>query len=143
METEVLSPKEEIIPECDDQAERITLNSRVGQSGLTIQLDNDDNIKCVDWQEHVAEWREDIAPEREEVLSPSVCMYEQEVSDVKQAELEKMNAIEEMEEVMYADQSTIGARWVAKKKADGTVKVTLIAMGYQENRLEKWGFNLP
>ena len=37
----------------------------------------------------------------------------------------------------YADQSTIGARWVAKKKADGTVKVTLIAMGYQENRLEK------
>ena len=137
LETEVLSPKEEIIPECDDQAERITLNSRVGQSGLTIQLDNDDNIKCVDWQEHVAEWREDIAPEREEVLSPSVCMYEQEVSDVKQAELEKMNAIEEMEEVMYADQSTIGARWVAKKKADGTVKVTLIAMGYQENRLEK------
>ena len=127
---ELLSLSEEGIPECKD--------SRVGKSGQPIQLDSDDTIECVDWPEHVAEWREDTAPGREEgVLLPSVCMFEQEVTDVNQAELEKLKYSDEMEEVKYADQSTIGAQWVAMKKADGSVNFTLIAMSHQERYMVK------
>ena len=129
-------------PEEEDDGEswrKAYIHSRAGKATgsykncLNIQLEGDDDIKCVDWFKLAAEWREDVAPEREEeVLLSSVCMYDQDVVDAKQAELEKFKVNQVYEEVDNTDQSTVGVRWVVTKKADGAVKARLVALGYQE-----------
>ena len=63
-------------------------------------------------------------------------MYEQDVVDAKQAELEKFRANQVYEEVDDENQSTVGVRWVVTKKSDGVVKARLVALGYQERTSE-------
>ena len=131
-------------PENEEESEvwnKVYIHSRAGKASgryrncLNIQLDGDQDIKCVNWNELAAEWREDTTPEEreEEVLLSSVGMHDQAVVDAKQAELEKFKANKVYEEVDEDNQSTVGVRWVVTKKAEGVVKARLVALGYQEN----------
>ena len=60
-------------------------------------------------------------------------MYDQAVVDAKLAELEKFKVNKVYVEVDANEQSNVGVCWVITKKAEGTVKARLVALGYQEN----------
>ena len=116
------------------------IHSRAGKSTGTykncvnIQLDGEESIQCVDWYELAVNWRDDLSPEsEEEVLLSSVSMYDQAVVDAKLAELEKFKVNKVYVEVDANEQSNVGVRWVITKKAEGSVKARLVALGYQEN----------
>ena len=129
-------------PETEDERDtwvKAFIHSRAGKATgsyrncLNIQLEGDEDIKCVDWHQLALEWKDDSAPEREEeVLLSTVCSYEQAVVDAKQKELEKFRDNDVYEEVDNTNQSTVGVRWVVTKKPDGSVKARLVALGYQE-----------
>ena len=115
------------------------IHSRAGKATgnyrncLNIQLDGDDDIKCVDWHQLALDWKEDTEPEREEeVLMSTACGYEQDVVDAKHKELEKFKDNEVYEEIDDTNQPTVGVRWVVTKKPNGDVKARLVALGYQE-----------
>ncbi|KAL5248736.1 hypothetical protein ACHWQZ_G017802, partial [Mnemiopsis leidyi] len=129
-------------PEIEDERDawvKAFIHSRAGKATgsyrncLNIQLEGDEDIKCVDWQELAREWKDDNVPEREEeVLLSTVCSYEQAVVDAKQKELKKFRDNDVYDEVDNTNQSTVGVRWVVTKKPDGSVKARLVALGYQE-----------
>ena len=133
-------------PEEDEQDmwKKVYVHSRAGKASgrykncLNIQLEGQDNVVCVDWNELALDWKEDTATEdeEEEVLFSSAETYDQAVVDAKNAELEKFKANKVYDEVDFANQSTVGVRWVVTKKSDGSVKARLVALGYQESASE-------
>ena len=108
---------------------------------LNVQLDEEDQPRCVDWTELASnfsfssKWTLDNDPEEEhEILLSSTEVFDQEVVDAKLLELEKFHTNGVYEEVVDEGQSTIGVRWViTKKKPSGAAKARLVALGYQEN----------
>ena len=127
----------------DDRWEKAYIHSRGGKATgkyancLNIQLEGEEEIKCVDWTEVAADWKEDTEKEHgEEILlaSTTVAAFEQDVVDVKMAELDKLRINNVYEEVRDLDQPTVGVRWVLTKNSNtGKPKARLVALGYQEN----------
>ena len=124
--------------------EKVYIHSRAGKASgkytncLNIQLDGESTIKCVDFFELVSEWHMDPDPvqkqeQEQEVMFTSGEMFEQDIVDVKMAELEKLKRNEVYDEVGNDGQSTIGVRWVVTRKTPtGESKARLVALGYHE-----------
>lgn len=123
-----------------DNWERAYVHSRAGKASgkyakcFNIQLDGDENIQCVDWSELTDEWHEDCEEEPEqEVMLTNTSIFDQDVVDAKDAELEKFHDNNVYNEVENEGQSTIGVRWVVtRRKKTGEPKARLVALGYQE-----------
>ena len=123
---------------------RAYVHSRAGKASgkyancFNIQLEGDDDVKCVDWTELALDWKKDnnTSEREEEVLLSSVTMYDQSVVDAQQAELTKFKQNNVYEEVDDIGQSTVGVRWVITQKPEGPVKARLVALGFQESSNE-------
>ena len=123
---------------------RAYVHSRAGKASgkyancFNIQLEGDNDVKCVDWTELALDWKKDnnTSEREEEVLLSSVIMYDQSVVDAQQAELTKFKQNNVYEEVDDIGQSTVGVRWVITQKPEGPMKARLVALGFQESSNE-------
>ena len=122
------------------------IHSRAGKATgkyrncVNIQLEGDPEIIDVDWTEFASEWKEvdgknniDEQQTTTVLLSGAPEMYDQQVIDAKNKELQKFKKRKVYEEVPDEGQETVSVRWVVTVKPDSTVKCRLVGRGYEEN----------
>ena len=129
----------------ESQWRGVYIHSRGGKAtgkyanSLNVQLDGEEGITCVDWNELAADWKEKesvglrFSNGVEEVLVTSeLKLHDQKVIDAKISELQKFKDNNVYSEVPDEGQETITVKWVITEKEGGNVKSRVVAQGFEE-----------